>query len=359
MRYFKVVSLIALLMTAVVGCSNDDNVVGPQLPKHVTEWDDSDSIWVTTLQADGALGSYSYYSFVDGNVVALTDEQAKTSTSWDIAFKKSYIKTNGGVSGNGGAKAVDLTAIGIVGIDAFNEVDSIEVAAVQNNQWMSDVYDFALDSLWNYNQVTHQLAPKQYVYILSDAMGNMVKFQLLNTIGGGQPPQQGKMVLKYYYQSNSASTTVDGIADVDTVDAPDGFYFDFSSGQVVNPGNPNTSKDWDIRIYSYDVYLNGSVFGPGSAAAFPVYDGLVDRTDFDAVTNVNQFGPPRWVADEMQSAFTASDWYDYNFNTHILTSKMNTYLVRSANKTYKVEIVSYYDPDTQASGTYTFRWAEL
>ncbi len=361
MKYFKLIAAVAILAATLVGCSNDDKGTGPtqNLPKHETVWDDADSVWVTTLQADGALGSYSYYSFADRNAVALTDAQAKSSTDWDIAFKKSYIKTNGGVSGNGGAKAVDLTVNGIVGADAFAEVDSSDAMAVQTGQWKTDVYDFALDSLWNYNQATHQLSTKQYVYILSDAMGNMVKFQLLNVIGGGQPPQQGAMVLKYFYQSNATSTALDGAAEVDTIDAPGGFYYDFSSGRVVTPADPTSTKEWDIRIYSYDVFLNGSVFGPGLAAAFPVYDGLSDRTDFDAVTNVNQFGPPRWVADEMQSAFTATDWYDYNFSTHVLTSKMNSYLVQVGGKTYKVEIVSYYDPDTQASGTFTFHWAEL
>ncbi|MGB5105477.1 MAG: HmuY family protein [Candidatus Zixiibacteriota bacterium] len=360
MRYFKLLAGVAILAAALVGCSNDDNGTNPpvQLPKHVTEWNDSDSTWTTTLQADGERGSYSYYSFADRNVVGLTDAQAKSSTDWDIAFKKSYVKTNGGVSGNGSVKAVDLTVNGIVAADAFAEVGSAQVTEVESGKWMTDVYDFALDSLWNIDSGTLARTPKQYVYILSDAMGNMVKFQLLSMIGG-QPSQQGAMVLKYFYQSNAASTALDGVAEVDTIDAAGGFYFDFSSDQVVTPTDPTNSKDWDIRIYSYDIYLNGSVFGPGSAAAFPVYDGLSDRTDFDAVTDVNQFGPPRWVADEMMSAFTATDWYNYNFSTHVLTSKMNTYLVQVGGKTYKVEIVSYYDPETQASATFTFHWAEL
>ncbi len=362
MRYFKVISLIALLMTAVVGCSNDDNGTGPDQPDNTasTTWDGVAKFWVTKLDASATQSTnYTYYSFETRDVVTLTDEQAETSDTWDLAFKKSYIKTNGGFSGPGDAKGVNLVTASIVDEDEFAEVGATELAAVQSSQWMEDGYDFALDSLWNYNPITHQLSTKKYVYILSDAAGNMVKFQLLDVIGGSQPPAQGAMVIKYFYQPAVGATNVSGEAEVDTIDAPNGFYFDFSSGQVVTPANPATSTDWDIRIYSYDVYLNGSIFGTGQGAAFPVYDGLVDRTDFDAVANINQFGPPRWVLDEMQSAFTITDWYNYNFQTHQLSSKKNTYIVQVGGKSYKVFIVSYYNTDTQASGHYTINWAEL
>ena len=362
MKYFKLLAGIAILAAALVGCSNDDNGTGPNQPDNTasTTWDGVGKFWVTKLNASAVLTSdYAYYSFAKRDTVSLTDAEAKTSNSWDIAFKKSYIKTNGGKSGPGDAKGVDLVTAGIVAEDQFEDVDMAELNAVEASDWMSDGYDFALDSLWNYNQATHQLSPKQYVYILSDAMGNMVKFQLLNTIGGGAPPQQGKMVIKYFYQPIVSSSSVAGDAEVDTIDAPGGFYFDFSSGQVVTPADPVNSTDWDIRVYSYDIYLNGSIFGPGLGAGFPVYDGLVDKTDFDAVASVNQFGPPRWVLDESQSAFTVSDWYNYNFANHQLTSKKHTYLVQVGGKSYKVFIVTYYDQDTQASGHYTINWVEL
>jgi len=360
MQHFKLFALLAVLLALLAGCSNDDkgNNPGPQNTNSTT-WDEAGQYWKAILNADGSSGNYAYYSFTTRDVVTLTDAEAKASSNWHIAFKKSYIKTNGGFSGPGDVKAVDLTAAGVVGDNQFAEATAAKLASLEAGDWMSDAYDFALDSLWNYNPITHQLTPKRYVYVLSDAAGNYVKFQLLDVLAGQAPPQQGQMVLKYTYQPVAASLDLSGSYDVDTIDQENGFYFDFSSGQVVTPGDPANSTDWDIRIYAYDVYLNGSIFGIGQAAAFPIYDGLQDRTDFDAVNNVNQFGPPRWVNDEMQSAFTVSDWYNYNFSTHQLTSKRHTYVVQTGGKNYKVEIVSYYDPDTQASGTYTINWAEI
>ncbi len=360
MQHFKLFALLAVLLTVLVGCSNDDkgNNPGPQNTNSTT-WNEAGQFWTTLVNADGSSGNYAYYSFTTRDVVVLTDDAATTSSDWHIAFKKSYIKTNGGFSGPGAVRAADLTTAGIVGEDQFAEVDAAELAAMESGDWMEDAYDFALDSLWNYNPITHQLTPKRYVYVLSDASGNYVKFQLLDVLDGQAPPKQGKMVLKYTYQPITASLDLSGTFEVDTVDQENGFYFDFSSGEVVTPSDPVSSTEWDIRISAYDVYLNGSIFGTGQGAAFPIYDGLQDRTDFDAVTNVNQFGPPRWVNDEMQSAFTVSDWYNYNFNTHQLTSKRHTYVVQSGGKNYKVEIVSYYDPDTQTSGTYTINWAEI
>ncbi len=359
MKYALRFALSALLLAALFGCSNDDkgNNPGPQNTNSTT-WDEAGQYWKATIDASSST-AYAYYSFETRDVVNLTDEQAKTANNWDVAFKKSYIKTNGGFSGPGNRSASNLTTAGVVGENQFSEVDMAEVSALQSGDWMQDGYDFALDSLWNYNFVTHQLTPKQYVYVLADANGNYVKFQLLEVIDGQAPPKQGRMVLKYVYQPIAASTDLTGTADIDTVDAEDGFYYDFSAKAQVAIANPETSTDWDIRIYAYDVYLNGPLFGGGNASAFPIYDGLQDRTDFDGITNVNQYGPPRWVNDELQSAFTVSDWYNYNSTTHQLTSKRHTYVIQSGGKNYKVEIVSYYDPDTQASGTYTINWAEI
>ncbi len=353
--------LLSLLLSLVIltGCSNDDST-GPGTPDNTTTttWDGVGQFWVTTLDAT-SYDQYTYYSFEDRDVVPLTDAQAATSMDWDIAFKRAFIKSNGGVSGPGGATSVDLVESGIVAANKFTEVTADDVDQLTSDQWMEDSYDLALDSLWIYNPITHQLLPKQYVYVLSDAEGHFVKFQLLGSFDDQQPPAQGKMILKYFYQPTLNDSSLVGTAEIDTVDAPNGFYYDFSSGQQVTPVDPQNSTAWDIYVEAYDIFLNSTVSGSGNVAAFAAYDGLSNKTDFDGLTAVNQFGDFRWVQDELASAFTATDWYNYNFQTHTLTSKRHTYVVKSGGKNYKVEIVSFYGESSSDDAVYTIHWSEL
>ena len=360
MRKLSIYVIGALTAAVLVGCSNSDKITGPGTRADLakTVWDSVGVFWMTTLDATNS-DQYTYYSFSQRAAIDLTDDQAASSSDWDIAFKRSFIKTNGGVSGPADVKSVDLVQTGIALSDEFASVTSADATQLSQDQWMGDSYDVALDSLWKYNLLTHQLTAKQFVYVLSDAAGHYVKLQVLGSLDDQQPPMQGKMILKYFYQPTMDETSLVGAAEVDTVDAPNGFYYDFSSGQIVSPANPMSSSDWDIYVKAYDFFLNSSIMGSGQVAAFAAYDGLADKTDFDGLTDVNQFGDIRWVQDELSSAFTASDWFNYNDQTHSLTSKLHTYLVKVGDTTYKIEIVSYYDPDSGASAVYTLHWVEL
>ncbi|MCC6963932.1 MAG: hypothetical protein IT585_11825, partial [candidate division Zixibacteria bacterium] len=73
----------ALLLAAVVGCSNDDkgNNPGPQNTNSTT-WNEAGQYWTTILNADGSSGNYAYYSFTTRDVVTLSDAQAKASSNW-------------------------------------------------------------------------------------------------------------------------------------------------------------------------------------------------------------------------------------------------------------------------------------
>ncbi len=366
MRHAFRLALLALLLAALVGCSNDDkgNNPGPQNTNSTT-WDEAGQFWKATINASSST-TYAYYSFTTRDVVTLTDEQAKTATNWDVAFKRVFIKTNSGVSGPNDTKGIDLVTLGLVDKDEFSDVTAATIANVQAQSWFSDGYDFALDSIWNYNFQTHQLLPSQYVYVLSDATGHMVKFQITGILDGVAPPAMGKVIFRYVYQPDENSNAFDLPEVVDTVGplaAGASVYYSFSQGNVVTPGSPTTSVEWDIKLSAYDVYLNNSIFGPGEVAAFAVYDGLTTKSSWDELTDLSEFGSIRWVTDQEQSIFTATEWYDYisgpGHTNPTLLSKRHTYVIQAAGKNYKVEIVSYYDPDTQASGTYTINWAEI
>ncbi len=80
--------------------------------------DDGDAVDVQTVDLDATAGGVSadatdpsnrwtYFSFDSGEVV-LSDEEALSSTEWDLGFKRFNIKSNSGPSGPGSVTSVDF-----------------------------------------------------------------------------------------------------------------------------------------------------------------------------------------------------------------------------------------------------------
>lgn len=58
---------------------------------------------------DDPANRWTYFSFDEG-VIELSDEEAVTSASWDLGFKRFYVKSNSGLSGPGGVLTTDFDA---------------------------------------------------------------------------------------------------------------------------------------------------------------------------------------------------------------------------------------------------------
>ena len=71
---------------------------------------------------------FTYFNLETGQVLALSDADAETSTDWHIAFKRTNIKLNGGVSGPGTVKAAIADAQ-----DGFYNADGTPNTSVFTN----------------------------------------------------------------------------------------------------------------------------------------------------------------------------------------------------------------------------------
>lgn len=96
---------IILILTAAAAftfTSCDDSTTGTEEPESEVEIEVYED-----LNAEGDDGGYTFFSLVDGDIVASSDS---ASTNWDIAFRGTSILTNSGVSGpgEGGAVLLDL-----------------------------------------------------------------------------------------------------------------------------------------------------------------------------------------------------------------------------------------------------------
>ena len=84
----------------------------PAFGKSTTQLDNGDFLTEIDATAGGAFSTehhdFTYFSFEDQDVVVLTDAEAAESAEWDIAFKRSEIRLNGGISGPGNVMGFDL-----------------------------------------------------------------------------------------------------------------------------------------------------------------------------------------------------------------------------------------------------------
>jgi len=353
---FTTIITAALSLLLAVGCSDNKptNSNNPPQNTSTTEWNDA-GYWVTTIDATSS-DRFVYYSLTSRDTVSLTDQQAESSTEWSIGFERSAIILNGGVSGMGGVAGVDLAAIG--NADSTDFTGFSDPSIITDNDWVSDSYDLVVDDWYSYNPISHMLDLTQYVYIMKDAAGNYVKFQVIGMEGNGMPPNMGTVSIQYDYAG--ATPDFPGTPDTISFDGSGGgpIYVDFSAGMTTTPADPQNSLDWDILFDAYEIHQNNTIFGMGSAGAYPVWGDQTDPTDF----NETMSAPPvaqAYFPDQLGSVMT--DWYNYDGNTHTLTSKGHVYVIKSGTAYYKLSIVTYYRDinGTPVSGWFTIDWVEL
>ena len=354
-RLLPILALATII--GIAGCSDKKTTNPSPNPGNTatSTWDAAGGFWQSVVNGSSS-DSYKYFSFATRETVVVDDAQAASDTTWDIAFKRTIVKLNSGISGPKGIKGVDLEAIGSPNGVNFPAVQ--DTSGVTSTDWIGDYYDYAVDEWLMYNPNTHQVSLTNYVYTLKDAAGKYVKFQVSDMFGGGQPPDMGSIVIRYVYAASGSDISGPGVTDTITAGS-DTAYFDFSTGEQVTPADPANSLDWDFAVAAYDIHLNSNLFGPGEASAYLVTDsGNNPRTDFDSIL-VAETQPQAYTWDNAGSAFTG--WYDYDPNTHQLSSFGHVYLIKIHSDVYKVQIQSYYHNvnGMPASGWYTYKWLKL
>ncbi len=359
MKFRIMIGIISMAIIIATGCSKDKPTSANSLPDttgtNTTRWD-SQGYWVTEINATSSSNS-AFYNFARKDTVTITDAQALNDTSWNIAFKRSGIVLNSGVSGIGDVVGVDMAALGNSDSVNFGRINNIGM--IGNSDWVSDFYSLVVNNWYSYNPNTHQMSMTHYVYVMKDAQDNYVKFQVISMMNNGQPPNMGTVSIQYIYAGTSPSFT--GIApDTLTFDGSSGgpVYIDFSAGTTTQPADPRNSVDWDILFDSYDIHQNNTVFGSGHSATYEIWRDQTDPTNFlESGSAPTQ--PQAYFPDQLGSVMT--NWYDYDGNTHTLTSKNHVYIIRHGAKHFKLQIRSYYKDisGSPVSGWYMINWLGL
>ena len=116
-------------------------------------------------------------------------------------------------------------------------------------------------------------------------------------------------------------------------------YFDFSRGKVVNI-HDKTSLEWDLAFRRSKVISNGGATNKIGKA------GLINlgKLNFDQVADVplDDYTSDTATKTETENSILLK-WYSYNYITHKLSAKSNTYAVKTADHKYvKVKFLDFY-----------------
>lgn len=153
-------------------------------------------------EEDDPDNKYTYYSFGKG-VVDLTDEEAATSTAWDIAFKRYYVKLNGGVSGPKGVMGYDFqasreeTTSEIKAFTPESELPEFEAAsaAAIDGAWTSDRIGSVVQGSYQLDP-SGKPSPSNEVYVLTNAADSKYYKFLVTDLATGADGQVSSVTFR-------------------------------------------------------------------------------------------------------------------------------------------------------------------
>ena len=319
--------------------------------------------------ANAATSPYKYFSFATGSLVDINDSQAETSTAWDIAFKRTSTKLNGGVSGPANVEGAladkqsefyDGSGNEIVATftsaTASSELSEFTNADSNITAFTADKDVAAIDGGWwyEYNINTHSLSAKtdNYFIVRSSDSAGFAKMHVVDFTQNGYAMDDIELQLFIQKDAQSAfGSAVQLNIDFTTETSP--IYYDFETESKVT-----ANDNWDLRIdNSFDIWMNSGVHGGGSGGVFGVFTSANDT-----YTNGNNI--PGYFADSQAGIFKDNSWYGYSLEgNHKLWPNYRTYIIDTdstdANATkYKLQLTSFYSAAGE-SGHISFRYDEV
>ena len=271
----------------------------------------------TVVDASDA-AEWTYFSFVSG---AVTPEEPEASDAWDLAFRRSEVRTNSGASGAGvgGAKATETPYDGITSTSTFDfAVDAIIDTGAPGATPTS--LNPILRSWYNYNPTIHAVTPKDLRYIVRGGDGAYYKFEVLSWVSG---------VYTLVAELIAFEAPVRELTLV-TSDAEAWVGLDLTQTYVDEEASPVEGR-WDVGAARTTWRSNGGESGDGMASAATTDVSIDALTDDDGAEFVvdSTIEPTRPGQEAYAGNTVLGDWFDYDPVTHIITPKDTVFLVRT------------------------------
>jgi hypothetical protein len=289
--------------------------------------------------------SWVYLSVAEGVV---SPSEPETDTSWDLALRRTDIRTNSGTSGAGlGGAREDDSGL------AFDEVSEAPTFGYAVDEILTSGRPGAeptsespvLGGWFDYDPVTHTVSPADRTYLVRTADGGYAKLRIWRWNDG-----------EYALSLVPVTRRVDVIElDVDASDAEVWTYLSLRDGALVTVEDASAEAGWDVGISRTRMRTNSGTSGPGAGGAV--------ETSAATVAELTEAPETGWAIDEMVSSGAPGSpeysgnpalggWYDYDFTTHTVSPRPVAFAVRTADgHVGALRVLSYED------GTYRLELA--
>jgi hypothetical protein len=242
---------------------------------------------------------------------------------------------NGGVSGSAGVTAKN---IGAVDFSASANVDTGFVADVADAMVIGETW-------YNYDFTTHTLTSKGDVYLIKAFDYNVYKMKIENFGAEG-------FSISYSLVDADGKPIDVKTATIAAAEGAPG-RFSLVAGDVIE------KDEWDVAFLTVSLYVpefGGSIQNPGmrvnSAAGAKI--ATVENMNYDDIKSVP--AGLSYVMDEGDSLAIGDKVLIYNPTNHRLTPPEIVYIVETVDGAFaKVQVTSYYDPESGESGVMNFR----
>jgi hypothetical protein len=175
-----------------------------------TKVDNPTPILAQTFEIDAtSFTKWKYFSFERNDTVTVTDPL--TSTAWDLAFQRTQIKTNGGLSGKGLGSAANsyqkkqagFDGLKVVSDTATFEADKSVQVPVQGGFTTINVNP-ELTGWFTYQlaDAGTQIVPTDYVYVIKTATGKFAKVWFMGYYSAAA--KSGNITFQYKYQPDGS-----------------------------------------------------------------------------------------------------------------------------------------------------------
>jgi hypothetical protein len=191
--------LIAIGFTSIIltGCKKDKPGSDNQLDEK------------TCIVNASKSSEWVYFSFEKGDTLKIADRF--TSTDWDLAFKRFYIRSNGGLSGPGDAGADSTMLTGSGGFTACTLVSDtavyntdIDMRVLTYMGYTNDTVNPVLYTWFNYDFAVNQLVPSNKIYIFRTAKRKYAKLWFKSYYSDADGTTAGFVKFTYFYQGDGS-----------------------------------------------------------------------------------------------------------------------------------------------------------
>lgn len=329
----------AFLPLALAACATDDVIGLDGVPRQGSITVDARNAWV-------------YVSLADSAVVTPTPS-APESAAWDIAFFSTNVTLNGGAAGPGGVTGACLcqnaaaTNAEILAMTPTTELADFEsvTSVPAGTAFTADVLTPAITGWFTGTGAAAQAdTTKNWLVRLADSTSYAVV--RVKAITGATATSAGTVTLEYRLQANASAA----------LSTPETIVVNLATGaKRVDLNTRSVTSDaaaWDLLLDGFTVRVNGGISGVGKGAA------AVGTTEFatvaTAVTMSNAYRQ-----DTYAGIFGTNRYWKYNLAGDFRVSPtFDVYLLRRGTRTYKLQVINYYN-ESGVARYITFRWARL